>query len=173
VDPPPLRAFRKKRKPYAEYPPLVQAEPGAQRYWNEYDNPESDDDGYYIYLDPNDSGKYLGQEFLEACAARTRKLFCIREAPKEASLLSTAESSDDESADESPVAAPTGYGTFASNSNGPSHEGYFSSLFRTFRDPHREVEAWRESQRERRTLLSELQVRRQSIEITKFRFYTT
>ncbi|KAF2677249.1 hypothetical protein K458DRAFT_350541 [Lentithecium fluviatile CBS 122367] len=174
VDPPPLQAFRKKRKPFADYPPLIQPpEPEAQRYWNEYDNPESEDEGYYIYLDPNESVGYPGKEFFKVCAAKTRMLFRIRQAPQETSSLSAVESSDDESGDESPVAATNGYGTFTSRSNGQIHEGYFSGLFRTFRDPHRELEAWRASRRERRTLLSELQVRRQSIEITKFRFYTT
>jgi hypothetical protein len=171
VDPPPLKAFRKKRKPYADYPPPIQAEPETQRYWNEYDHPESEDEGYYIYLDPNDDGKFPGQAFFEACATKTKKLFRIREPPRKTSV--TSESSDDESADESPLATRNGYGTFTSNSNGPPHEGYFSGLFRTFRDPHRDAEAWRASQHERRTLLSELEVRQQSNEKTKFRFYST
>ena len=171
VDPPPLQAFRKKRKPYAEYPPPIQAEPETQRYWNEYDNPESEDEGYYIYLDPNESGTYPGQAFFEACKSTTRKLFGIREATSQRSVSS--ESSDDESADDSPLASRHGYGTFPSDSNGSSHEGYFSGLFRTFRDPYRDAEAWRTSRRERRSLLSELETRQQSNEKTKFRFYST
>jgi len=171
VDSPPLQAFRKKRKPYAEYPPPIQAEPETQRYWNEYDHPESEDDGYYIYLDPNESDKFPGQAFFEACATKTKKLFRIQDAPRKVSVSTM--SSDDESTDESPLAPGNGYGTFPSNNNGPSQEGYFSGLFRTFRDPHRDAQAWLQSQRERRTLLSELEVRRQSNEQTKFRFYST
>lgn len=177
VDPPPLKAFRKKRKPYAEYPPPVQAEPEIQRYWNEYDNPESEDDGYYIYIDPNGSDKFPGQEFFEAWAAKTRKLFGIREAPEETSRPTTAESSDDETADESPVTAPKTYGTFSAVNGARQHEGYFSSLFRTKRHPRREIEALqsmrRETERERRTLLDEIQVRQHRAELTKMFFYST
>jgi hypothetical protein len=173
VDPPSLQAFRKKRKPYADYPPPIQAEPEQQRYWNEYDNPESEDEGYYIYLDPNDSGKFPGQAFFEACKTKTKKLFRIREALRKPSM--TSESSGDETVDDSPIASRNGngYGTFGADTNDTPHEGYFSGLFRTFRDPYRDVEAWRASRRERRTLLSELDARQQSNERTKLRFYST
>jgi hypothetical protein len=108
VDLPPLQAFRKKRKPYSDYPPPLQAVP-QERYWNEYDNPESEDDGYYIYCDPNESVKFPGQEFFEACAAKTRKLFGIREASGEETAGESGESSDDDAFDdESTISAPNG-----------------------------------------------------------------
>src|SRR5690242_14117003 len=76
VDPPSLQAFRKKsRKPLPEFTPAVREEPEPQRYWNEYDHPEDEDEGYYIYVDPNASVKFPGQETLEAWTKKTRRLF--------------------------------------------------------------------------------------------------
>lgn len=177
VDPPPLQAFRKKRKPYADYPPPMQAEPESQRYWNEYDNPESEDEGYYIYVDPDASVKFPGQELFEAWVTQTKRLFGIEEEPEEEPLLSTGESSDDETADESPIATTKSYGTFARGSSNQQHEGYFSGLFRSLRDPHRDIEALdsirRQTERERRSLLSKLELRQHKIEMAKMRLYTT
>ena len=170
VGPPPLKAFHKKSKRYAEYP-LIQAESERQRYWNEYNHPESEDGGYYIFVDPKASDKFPGQEFFKAWAAKTRKLFGIRDAPEEVSGLSTAECSNGKPADESPIATPKSYGTFASKTKVPLHKGYFSGSFRTLRDPHREDEALhttgRETERESRNLLSEIQIRQHKAELTK------
>lgn len=110
---------------------------------------------------------------LEAWAAKTKRLFGIQEAPEEEPLLSTADNSDDESGDDSPMTAPRAYGTFASANGMPQHEGYFSNLFRTLRDPYREAQIRRETERERRSLLSEIQLRQHKTEMIKLRFYST
>jgi hypothetical protein len=79
------------------------------RYWNEYDHPEDgsdDDNGYYIYCDPNASDKFPGQETAENFFAKVKALF-VRPKPRDEesqSLLSphstddstTLTSSDDE-----------------------------------------------------------------------------
>lgn len=168
---PPLRAFRKKRKSSAAPP---QPEPEPQRYWNEYDNPEEGDEGYYIYIDPDAEVKFPGQEMLEGLARRTRRLFGIKEEAEEEPSVSSAESSDDEN---SPITPPDGYGTFASAGAAPRHEGYFSGLFRKFRDPQYDAEALlafrRESARERRSLLREVELGRHKAETAKLYLYTT
>ncbi|PVI07950.1 hypothetical protein DM02DRAFT_236986 [Periconia macrospinosa] len=173
VEPPPLQAFRKKRKPSAYYPPTTQFEAEGQRYWNEYDNPESEDEGYYIYIDPDAPVKFPGQEFIEAIATKARQLFGIPEAPEEGSVTDSVESSDDEMGDESAaVVAAQDYGTFSPKHDAPQHQGYFNGLFRTLRGPQREALIHQENVRERRTLLSELQVHQHKTEMTKARFYS-
>ncbi|KAH7094741.1 hypothetical protein FB567DRAFT_12072 [Paraphoma chrysanthemicola] len=176
VDPPTLQAFRKKkRRPYSDYPPPItsaEREPEVQRYWNEYDNPEEDDSGgYYIYVDPDAPIKFPGQELIEAWVKKSRKLFGLRDNAETQSLLSTIEdgSSDDDSADESPLARGTNYGTLSTPKRRSSHDGYFSNLFRTLRDPYHDAEVLHE----RRTLLTELEVRQHKTEMTKLRFYLT
>ncbi len=174
VDPPSLQAFRKKsRRLYADDTSVVQEEPESQRYWNEYDHPEDEEEGYYIYVDPNATVKFPGQETLEAWTKKTRRLFGMRLQAEERSLLSAVEegtTDDEESGSESPLGwnPRTNYGTISSQT-GRTHEGYFSSLFRTKVKPHLEAEAFQE----RRSLLSELQARDQERERTKLRFYST
>ena len=176
VDPPPLQAFRKKRrKPYSDYPPPIvpaDQEPEAHRYWNEYDNPEDDDSGgYYIYVDPDAPIKFPGQETIEAWTRRTRQMLGMKIKADEESLLSAAEdeSSDDGTLDESPIVRGASYGTLPTLSRRQSQVGYFSSLFRSLRDPHRDAEALQE----RRSLLGELEIRQHKTEMTKLRFYST
>lgn len=176
VDPPPLQAFRKKRrKPYSDYPPPILStdqEPEAPRYWNEYDNPEDDDGGgYYIYVDPDAPVKFPGQELLESWSRKTRRLLGLKMKADEQSLLSAAEdeSSDDDTMDSSPITRGAGYGTMPTNNGRGSHEGYFSSLFRSWRDPYRDAHALQE----RRSLLTELETRQHKTEMTKLRFYLT
>jgi len=174
VEAPPLRAFRKKQNPYAECAaPIESAEPETQRYWNEYDNPESEDEGYYIYVDPDAVLKFPGQELFRAWAAKVRRIFGIKEAFQEDSSLSIAESSDDETSNGSPVLTPKAYGTFGSK----SADGYFNGLFRTLRDaPHDDIEAFnsirRQNARERRSLLTAIEAREHHAEMTKLYFYT-
>ncbi|KAF3011247.1 hypothetical protein E8E13_011655 [Curvularia kusanoi] len=174
VDPPSLQAFRKKpRKSYVDHTPVVREEPEMQRYWNEYDNPEDEEEGYYIYVDPNASVKFPGQETLEAWTKKTRQLFGMRLQAEERSLLSAADdgtTDDEESGSESALGwtPRTNYGTISTR-NGSAHEGYFSSLFRGRMNPHHDMEAMQE----RRTLLSELETREQERERTKFRFYSS
>lgn len=48
------------------------------RYWNEYDHPEDgsdDENGYYIYMDPNATNKWPGQETVENIFAKVKSLF--------------------------------------------------------------------------------------------------
>ncbi|KAE9985915.1 hypothetical protein EG328_006755 [Venturia inaequalis] len=48
------------------------------RYWNEYDHPEDgsdDENGYYIYMDPNATNKWPGQGMVENIFARFKSLF--------------------------------------------------------------------------------------------------
>ncbi|KAF2035466.1 hypothetical protein EK21DRAFT_54321 [Setomelanomma holmii] len=176
VDPPTLQAFRKKRRmPYSDYPPPItsaEQEPEVQRYWNEYDNPEEDESGgYYIYVNPDAPIKFPGQELIEAWVKKGRKVFGLRDSAETQSLLSTVEdgSSDDDTADESPIHRNGGYGTLSTPKRRTSHEGYFSSIFRGLRDPHRDAEVLHE----RRTLLSELEIRQHKTEMTKLRLYLT
>jgi hypothetical protein len=174
VDPPPLQAFRKKhRRPYSDYPPpITEQEPEAPRYWNEYDHPEDEETGgYYIYVDPDASVKFPGQDLIEAWARGTRRLLGLKMKADEASLLSAAEdeSSDDGTVDNCPIIRGASYGTLPTLSRKPSQEGYFSSLFRSLRDPHRDAHALQE----RRSLLTELETRQHKTEMTKLRFYST
>lgn len=174
VDPPPLQAFRKKhRRPFSDYPPPMSSaeqEPEVQRYWNEYDHPEDEESGgYYIYVDADAPVKFPGQELIEAWARKTRQMLGMKMKADESSLLSAAddESSDDGTLDSSPITR--GYGTMPTLNRRPSQEGYFSSLFRSLRDPRREAQALEE----RRSLLTELETRQHRTEMTKLRFYST
>ncbi|KAF2127296.1 hypothetical protein P153DRAFT_424563 [Dothidotthia symphoricarpi CBS 119687] len=175
VDPPSLQAFRKKhRKPYSDYPPPIvhaDAEP-EQRYWNEYDHPEDEEEGYFIYVDPNATVKFPGQEIIEAWVKSTKKLFGMSDRADEESLLSAADDAttdDEDTVDQSPVGASRTYGTISSGKRKPSHGSYFSGLFRSLRDPHHDAEVLQE----RRSLLTELETRQHKAEMTKLRFYCT
>ncbi|KAH9881612.1 hypothetical protein IAQ61_000339 [Plenodomus lingam] len=178
VDPPNLQAFRKKsRKPFADYPPPIsrtEPEPEPQRYWNEYDHPEDEETGYYIYVDPNASVKFPGQELMEACLRKTRRLFGMRERPARGSFSGDEDASsdddDDDTVDESPMVTTRNYGTISShNLRSSSNDGYFSSLFRSLRDPRHDANILQE----RRSLLSELETHQHKTEMTKLRFYST
>jgi ABC-type glycerol-3-phosphate transport system permease component len=66
-----------KRKKKVTYHPDTLKIPET-RYWNEYDHPEDgseDENGYYIYMDPNASEKFLGQETAEILYAKVKSLF--------------------------------------------------------------------------------------------------
>lgn len=190
TEPPPLRAFKKKRKQYAEYvrPDDTVVPPPTQRYWNEYDNPESEDDGYYIYIDPNASTKLPGQELFEAALRRTRALFRLKkEEPKEGvsrvSTANTSSSIDEDTSDESPLATPghVDYGTLhpAAPPQRRPTEGYFSSLFHTFSRPWRadddeEAQALRwQDPRAREALLIEIDARRHEREMAILKLYSS
>jgi hypothetical protein len=67
----------KKHKLKFHQKPLLTNQP-EQRYWNEYDNPEDasgDENGYYIYVDPNASEKFMGQETIEKLYAKLKAMF--------------------------------------------------------------------------------------------------
>ncbi|KAH7380013.1 hypothetical protein BKA66DRAFT_442344 [Pyrenochaeta sp. MPI-SDFR-AT-0127] len=175
VDPPPLQAFRKKhRKPYSDYPPPTigeDLEPDAPRYWNEYDNPEEEEAGYYIYVDPDAPIKFPGQELIEAWTKTTMKLFGMRDKADVASLSASDDGTtdDEDTADESPVVRTANYGTISSSHQPRPHESYFNNLFHSIVDPRRDSEALHV----RRSLLGELETRQHKTEMTKMRFYFT
>ncbi|KAF7571327.1 hypothetical protein PtrM4_088270 [Pyrenophora tritici-repentis] len=172
VDPPPLQAFRKKsRRPYSDYPPpLKPADPEPevqQRYWNEYDHPEDEETGYYIYVDPDAEVKFPGQDFFEACARAARTLFGKQDTPDQASIAAS-EDSDDDTIDSSPMHSAN-YGMIDAQSKPASGKGYFSSLFRSVRDPAHDAELLNE----RRALLGQVENHQHMTEMTKLRFYST
>lgn len=147
-------------------------EPEVQRYWNEYDNPEDEETGgYYIYVDPDAQVSFPGREFLEQWSRVTRRILGLKIKEEETSLLSAAEddSSDDGMMDSPVITRGANYGTMPTLSRRASQEGYFSSLFRSLRDPHRDVHALHE----RRSLLTELEARQHRTEMTKLTFYLT
>lgn len=150
-----------------------QPDPEPQRYWNEYDNPEQDEEGYYIYIDPDAEMKFPGQELFGNWARKARRLFGIKEESDEEESMSSVESSDEEST------AEAGYGTFPRRveNGGARAEGYLSGLIRRLRSPEGDEEALvtlrRESGRERRGLLREVALRERKAETSKLYFYTT
>ena len=173
-----LHAFRKKsRIQYSKNrrPIQVEAPPEQQRYWNEYDNPESEDDGYYIYIDPNATVKLPGQELIEAWVRKTRDFLGLRIDHEGSTTSPTLEyvSSDEETADESTNPMAGDYGAIQPQRRLSSREGYFSSLFRALRDPHRDAQIRRQSEHERQALLNAIQMREHDREMTKLRLYTT
>ncbi|KAF1939735.1 hypothetical protein EJ02DRAFT_456608 [Clathrospora elynae] len=175
VDPPPLQAFRKKKqRPYSDYPPPIgraNSEPEVQqRYWNEYDHPEDEETGYYIYVDPDAVLKFPGQELIEACIRKTRKLFGKRNRSELVSLSGYEDgTSDDETFDESPLIRASNYGTMPARHQTPSQEGYFSTLFRSFHDPQNDADILHE----RCALIGEIESHQHNIDMAKLRFYST
>jgi hypothetical protein len=162
------------RKPYSDYPPPMNrgdSEPEVQqRYWNEYDHPEDEESGYYIYIDPDASVKFPGQELFEAMTRSTKRLFGMRDKAYQASLSVTEDSDDDDdTVDSSPIVHAANYGTVNSQGQPARHEGYFSTLFRSLRDPHHDAELLQE----RRALLGQVETHQHKTEMTKLRFYST
>jgi hypothetical protein len=139
-----------------------------QRYWNEYDHPEDEESGYYIYVDPDAPVKYPGQDLLEAITRSTKRLFGMRD--REALLSATEDSDDDDDTiDSSPITQAANYGTINSYGQPARHEGYFSTLFRSLRDPRHDAELLHE----RRALLGQVETHQHKTEMTKLRFYST
>lgn len=92
-DAPPLSAFKKKRK--RRYAEPMQPARSEERYWNEYDDPEDDDEnGYVIYVDPNAESTY------EKLTRKLRSLFNRSEPNGQDPLLSQhdLEAGDDSTA---------------------------------------------------------------------------
>ncbi|KAF2004945.1 hypothetical protein P154DRAFT_425413 [Amniculicola lignicola CBS 123094] len=182
MEPPPLRSFRKKshRAKFKEPLPVqIEEASPSQRYWNEYDHPESEDEGYYIYIDPNAEVKFPGQELMENWVRKTKNLLHFGKSDAESPCLSPdyGTSDDDETADESVTAYARAYGTMPIEHRKPSVEGYFSSLFRGLRDPRRDAQTLtnmrQQTERERQSLLAEIHIRQHEREMTKLRFYST
>jgi SPX domain protein involved in polyphosphate accumulation len=178
---PTLKNFRKKStRSYSKFTPQKGEQPPTEhRYWNEYDDPESsEEEGYYIYVNPDEEVKFPGQETIEKWATRTKQLFRKKRRSERSPLMSVPESptSDEETTDESVNDSAGNYGTMA-RSLRTSREGYFSSLFRSFRDPHRDAQTIaslrRQSDHERRNLVSIIETRQHEREMTKLRLYST
>lgn len=112
LDSAPLKSFRKKKR--RTYPA---AEPSKQKYWNEYDNPEDDEqNGFYIYVDPNETNAF--DRFFD----RIGNLFGNQTKPEEEALLYDPgmPKEDEESSDEELESQPIrkskiarSFGTFA------------------------------------------------------------
>jgi len=119
----------------------------APRYWSEYDHPEdgSEDEGYYIYIDPNESTKFPGQETVEKWYSTVRSYFWKPSADEvDEALLDrnyfngTVEIEDNESTtsgERSPTATttPRHYGTFGRNAqanqtSGTNETSYFRNV---------------------------------------------
>jgi heme/copper-type cytochrome/quinol oxidase subunit 4 len=115
-----------------------------------------------------------------AWISKTRKFLRRGKPEEESPLLSAAEegSSDDETADESPTVVPKSYGAIGTDPHTrPQHQGYFSNVFRSLRDPHRDAQSLdtmrRHSQRERRSLLTEINLRQHERDVAKFQLYSS
>ncbi|KAK4496185.1 hypothetical protein PRZ48_012165 [Zasmidium cellare] len=120
---PPLRAFRKKKRPnYPEAPTRTLKQPQAeqQRYWNEYDNPEeggSDEGGYAIYVDPYEASPL--ERAIDNFFSKIGNLF-KKQWPAEEEPLLPSDPVDEESSDDELATATTpGFGTFASTAQPP------------------------------------------------------
>ena len=171
ADPPSLQAFRKKPRKSNMDQHAANAESERQRYWNEYDNPEDEEAGYYIYIDPNAIVKFPGQELIEACANTARRILGMRSKADLDSLSVADDAStddDDDTVDEFPITAAANYGTITSHDQAQSQEGYFSTLFNALRNPRHDADILYE----RRSLLNELETRRHNTEMAKLRFYS-
>lgn len=189
-----LSAFKKKpKKSYRSPLPPKESdfEPTEQRYWNEYDHPEdgSDDEAYFIYIDPNATTSFPGQESLTKWAQKTFRLFRPGNPPERAPLLSpttptipdSPTTDGDTSSDEAARSARYGYGTLLPGSlpeaRGGGSGGYFSALFGALRNPHAEAQRLeaqrRQSERQMHSLISAMEARRRERESTKLRLYAT
>ncbi|KAF2745628.1 hypothetical protein M011DRAFT_469290 [Sporormia fimetaria CBS 119925] len=174
MEPPPLRAFQKKRKPrnaFSQAPETIAPDRGG--YWNEYDNPESDEDeGYYIYIDPNASVKFPGQELLEAWIRKTRHLLRLERDEGRVDTDGSVDEDDGESGEESEYGANnnnTSYGTIAPSLRPSIHtqESFFARLLHTLapstsHDPEHSS-----------LLLHELSTRQRERESILFKLYTS
>jgi hypothetical protein len=140
-----------------------------QRYWNEYDHPEDEETGYYIYVDPDAPLKYPGQDFIQALAKKTKKLFGMSDKADQASLSTAEDSDDDDTVDSSPILHAANYRTTDSRGQSANQNSYFSTLFRSLRDPRHDANLLHE----RRALLGQVETHQQKIEMTKLRFYST
>lgn len=107
----------RKKKKVSYHQDALLKDASDTRYWNEYDHPEDgsdDENGYYIYMDPNATNKWPGQETIENMFARVKSLFIAPRPEDEenrgllgehfSSDLSTSPTSSD---DETPVQTMT------------------------------------------------------------------
>jgi len=96
-----------------------------------------------------------------------RKLIGKQDKADQASIAAS-EDSDDDTVDSSPIQSAN-YGTIDAQSNSANPKGYFSSLFRSVRDPRHDVDLLNE----RRALLGQVENHQHMTEMTKMRFYST
>lgn len=124
LESPPLKSFRKKKRrayPEADSDTISQQKQ-QQRYWNEYDNPEDDEnpdaDAFVIYVDPNQRSAF--DRFFDHVA----KLFGQQqytEDEQQALLTGSSTPEDEESSDDESTTALRG-----DNKSLPTHFGTFS-----------------------------------------------
>jgi len=174
---PALKNFRRKSSrqyPTLPYPHESQSQI-QERYWNEYDNPESEDEGYYIYINPDEEVKFPGQETIEKLLHRTWQLLHFGKNEEQRPLLSVPETvTSEETADESADPLARGYGTLQFSSRESTLVGdYFSCLIPSSRSAHKPWSLRRESERERQSLVTAIQDRNRASEIGKLRLYVT
>jgi hypothetical protein len=95
-----LRAQQQRRR----QTPIAEEEPVQHAYWNEYDNPDSenggDDGGYIIYIDP-DAPAFPGQKVLSHWYASAKRVFSRKkshdlERQNSSDTLAASSESDDE-----------------------------------------------------------------------------
>lgn len=146
----------------------MDTEPEAQRCWNEYDHPEDEETGYYIYVDPNATMKFPRQELIEAWMRRTRKLLGMQDNAEQTSLTATEDDTngDNNSLIES-IAHNASYGTIFPHQT-PPNQGFFSTLFRSLCDPPHHANILHE----RHSPLSDLEIHQDLTRTTKIFFYS-
>ncbi|KAF2198395.1 hypothetical protein GQ43DRAFT_434305 [Delitschia confertaspora ATCC 74209] len=127
-----LKNFRKKSSRTRQLQHEVEEPIVQQRYWNEYDNPDSEDEGYYIYINPDEEVKFPGQEMIEKLAQKTKSLFRTSRGNEESPLLPHGSvgsvSSDDETPEEHANTLSGNYGTI-SDRHPLSTKKYFRNIF--------------------------------------------
>lgn len=185
---PNLSSFKPKRKKSygaisREEPPIQQNE--QQGYWNEYDHPEdgSEEEAYFIYLDPNSSIKLPGQDTLLKWAHKTQRLFRLGKQPEEAPLLRqdpstlvypTSDGEDSSSSDEVVRASRRAGESQDVSSHSAQRPGYFSSMFGSSSPDVQPFQPTRHhSEPQVHTLLEMIEMRQHEREMTKLRLYAT
>jgi hypothetical protein len=175
-----LSSFKTKRKSYGT---LITEEPveqpDRQGYWNEYDHPEDgpEDEAYFIYIDPNSSVSFPGQDTLLKWAHRTKRLFRSGKRPEENPLLqstptSPASNGDESSSSDEVVRAARN--KKASSPGSTKRADLFSNMLSSFHTP--EVQPFptrRQSAHQVQTLMEIIEMRQHEREMTKLRFYAT
>ncbi|KAF2809744.1 uncharacterized protein BDZ99DRAFT_417899 [Mytilinidion resinicola] len=186
LETPTLSSFKTKRRSYGT---IIPEEPSGQpedrqNYWNEYDHPEdgSEDEAYFIYIDPNSTVHFPGQDTLLKWAHKTQRLFRLGKRPEETSLLQphspispTSDGDDDESSSDEAVRAARIGQSQAVSQDSTEGQGFFSSLFGSRPASRRQQSqiARRQSAHEIHTLMELIEARQHDREMTKLRLYAT
>ncbi|KAF2840559.1 hypothetical protein M501DRAFT_930468 [Patellaria atrata CBS 101060] len=140
LEAPPLSVFRKKREnSYHSRRPLSneymsESEFGSTRYWSEYDHPEDgDEDGYYLYIDPNASSTWPGKDTVTRLWTKMRD-FLVPKSSSSTNIMGNSHhrplniSDDSESSTDESRPPSRSYGTLPTQTEPPERVGYFRSL---------------------------------------------